>query len=217
MYTQITVYCPRCRGHDIKKNGFDDNQKQRYACKDCTRRFIGDHHLTYKGCHSQSDELIWEMTARGNGIRDICSITGYSKDKVQAALQRSKHEIKPTQKHYDVLQFNEFHIVGHKKNKVWLIYAYHQKTGQIVAFIWGKRDLKTAFDTVFADTNERWVGKQHTQAIEGNNCAIRHRISRAVHKSCCFSNSLFYHIKVFNIGFAYINACHWRKRQKNRI
>ncbi|AUX62217.1 hypothetical protein JF634_02030 [Simonsiella muelleri] len=40
MHTQITVYCPRCKGHNIKKNGFDDNQKQRYACKDCTRRFI---------------------------------------------------------------------------------------------------------------------------------------------------------------------------------
>ena len=145
--TQITVYCPRCKGHNIKKNGFDDNQKQRYACKDCTRRFIGDHHLTYKGCHSQSDELIWKMTARGNGIRDICSMTGYSKDKVQAALQRSEHEIEPTQKHYDVLQVDEFHtFVGHKKNKVWLIYAYHQKTGQMVAFVWGKRDLKTAFE-----------------------------------------------------------------------
>ena len=65
------------------------------------------------------------MTARGNGIRDICSITGDSKDKVQAALHRSEHEIQPTQKHYDVLQVDEFHtFVGHKKNKVWLIYAY---------------------------------------------------------------------------------------------
>ena len=102
-----------------KENGFDDNQKQRYACKDCTRRFIGNHHLTYKGCHSQADELIWEMTARGNGICDICSITGYSKDKVQAALQRSEHEIEPTQKHYDVLQVDEFHtFVGHKKQSL---------------------------------------------------------------------------------------------------
>ena len=61
--------------------------------------------------------------------------------------QRSEHEIKPTQKHYDVLQVDEFHtFVGHKKNKVWLIYAHHQKTGQIVAFVWGKRDLKTTFE-----------------------------------------------------------------------
>ena len=64
----------------------------------------------------------------------------------------------------------------------------------MVSLVWGKRDLKTAFDTVFADTNERWVGKQHTKAIEGNDCAIRHRI-----------------------GLAYINVCHWRKRQKSRI
>ena len=59
------------------------------------------------------------MTARGNGIRDICSITGYSKDKIQAALQCSEYEIQPTQKHYDVLQVDEFHtFVGHKKNNM---------------------------------------------------------------------------------------------------
>lgn len=182
------------------------------------------------------------MTARCNGIRDICAILGYSKDKVQAALKRSTHEIEPTQKHYDVLQVDEFHtFIGHKKNKVWLIYAYCKTTGEIVAFVWGKRDLKTAlalkqrlkelkitygciahddwkaFDTAFSDADEQWVGKQHTKAIEGNNCAIRHRVSRAVRKSCCFSKSLFYHIKAFNIGFAYINTCHLSKRQKRRI
>ena len=178
------------------------------------------------------------MTARGNSIRDICSITGYSKDKVQAALHRSEHEIEPTQKHYDVLQMDKFHtFVGHKKNNMLIT----RKQVKWLPLFWGKRDLKTtfewkqrlkeqnithdciasdhwqSFDTVFADANERWIGKQHTQAIEGNHCAIRHRISRAVRKNCCFSKLLFYHIKVFNIGFAYINACHWRKRRKNRI
>ena len=68
-----------------------------------------------------------------------------SKDKVQAALQHSEHKIKPIQKHYDVLRVDEFHtFIGHKK--VWLIYAYQQKTGQMVAFVWGKRDSKTAFE-----------------------------------------------------------------------
>jgi IS1 family transposase len=33
---------------------------------------------------------------------------------------------------------------GKKDNKVWLIHAYHRETGKIVAFVWGKRDLKTA-------------------------------------------------------------------------
>ncbi len=30
-----------------------------------------------------------------------------------------------------------------KKNKQWLIYAYHRETGEIVAYVWGKRDLAT--------------------------------------------------------------------------
>ncbi|WP_413462615.1 transposase, partial [Kingella kingae] len=59
---------------------------KKYFCKDCCRNFIGDHNLTYKGCHSKADEQVWRMTVRGCGIRDIAAITGYSKDKVQAAL-----------------------------------------------------------------------------------------------------------------------------------
>ena len=43
------------------------------------------------------------MTAQRCGIRDICAITGYSRDKVQAALKRSPHQIIPKQKHYDIL------------------------------------------------------------------------------------------------------------------
>ncbi|RRD89261.1 IS1 family transposase [Conchiformibius steedae] len=35
-------------------------------------------------------------------------------------------------------------FVENRKNKVWLIYAYHAKTSEIVAFVWGKRDLRTA-------------------------------------------------------------------------
>jgi IS1 family transposase len=34
--------------------------------------------------------------------------------------------------------------VGKKKNKVWLIYAYHRESGDIVAYVWEKRDIKTA-------------------------------------------------------------------------
>ncbi|MDR2086630.1 MAG: IS1 family transposase, partial [Dysgonamonadaceae bacterium] len=33
--------------------------------------------------------------------------------------------------------------VGEKKNKVCLIYAYDRECGEIVSFVWGKRDLKT--------------------------------------------------------------------------
>ena len=47
---------------------------------------------------------------------------------------------------------------------MWLLYAYHRATGEIVAFVWGKRNVKTirklceklsslgvSFDTVYTD------------------------------------------------------------------
>ena len=230
MKTEITLYCPCCKGTNIRKNGTKSYGKQNYLCKDCHRQFVGDHNLTYRGCHSQADKNIWKMTVRRCGIRDICAITGYSRDKIQAALKRNQHQIIPKQKHYSTLEIDEFHtFIGKKVNKVWLIYAYCKRTGEIVAFTWGKRDLTTvlqlkqrlkelritydriasddwaAFLNAFSDMPEHWVGKQHTVGIEGNNCRLRHRMSRAIRRSCCFSKSLFYHLKVFNLGFFYIN------------
>jgi IS1 family transposase len=36
--------------------------------------------------------------------------------------------------------------VGSKSTKVWLIYAYDRESGEIVSFVWGNRDLKTALE-----------------------------------------------------------------------
>ena len=93
MKTEITLYCPCCQGTNIRKNGTKSYGKQNYLCKDCHRQFVGDHNLTYRGCHSQADKNIWKMTVRRCGIRDICTITGYSRDKIQAALKRNQHQI----------------------------------------------------------------------------------------------------------------------------
>ena len=48
-------------------------------------------------------------------------------------------------------------------------------------------------------------GKKNTVGIEGNNCRLRHRIRRAVRKTCCFSKCLRNHIKAFRLAFFYIN------------
>lgn len=167
-----------------------------------------------------------------SGIRDICNITGYSRGKVQAALKRSTHQTSPQRTHYQTLQVDEFWtFVGKKRNKVWLIYAYDQAGGEIIAHVWGKRDLATvmqlkqrlkalgvtydripsdngsAFLKAFQD-DEHQEGKIYTAGIEGNNCRLRHRIRRAVRKTCCFSKKMLYHLKAFAIGFFYINYRH---------
>jgi IS1 family transposase len=169
------------------------------------------------------------MLVRGVGIRDIGIILQISITTVLKVLKSTKYKIKPKRTHYDCLEIDEFWTyVGKKKNKIWLIYAYHRESGEIVAFVWGKRDLKTAkklrkrikrlgisydmvatddwdsFVSAFGEDNHE-VGKEHTVGIEGNNCRLRHRIRRAFRRTCCFSKKLFNHWEAFEMAFFYIN------------
>jgi len=229
MKIKITLKCPCCSKTKIVKNGIKENKKQNYLCMDCGRQFIGDHVLSYKGCHSELNHKIELMLVRGVGIRDIAEIESISIGKVLSVLVKSKKIIEPKQSHYDELEVDEFWTyVGKKDRKMWLIYAYHRKTGEIVAYVWGKRNYKTAkrlrdkmaklgvtYDTVYTDdwssfvkafkSDNHIIGKKNTVGIEGNNCRLRHRIRRAFRKTCCFSKKLLNHLKAFSLAFFYIN------------
>jgi len=169
------------------------------------------------------------MLVRGTGIRDISVILQISIKKVLKILTSTHYEIQPRRTHYDCLEIDEFWTyVGRKSNKVWLIYAYHRETGEIAAYVWGKRDLKTAqklrrrlkrlkitYDCIGTDNwdsfltafeeDQQQTGKQYTVGIEGNNCRLRHRVRRAFRKTCCFSKKLKNHWKAFSMAFFYIN------------
>lgn len=83
------------------------------------------------------------------------------------------------------------------------------ESGEIVAYVWGKRDLATAkklreklielgisYDRIHIDGWDSfltafkedctYIGKCYTVGIEGNNNRLRHRIRRAFRKTCCF-------------------------------
>ena len=190
MKTQIQIDCPDCHSPSFSIHGKKSYGKQNYQCKDCKRQFIGDHALTYNGCHSRIEDKIRLMTVRGCGVRDIAIIASVSIGKVLSTIGSSVYKI--------------------------------------VAYFWGKRDLKTAqklrarlkqlkvsygsismdnwdsFITAFKPDNKQ-VGKQHTVGIEGNNCRLRHRLRRAVRKTCCFSKKFDNHFKVFDLVFFYVN------------
>jgi IS1 family transposase len=110
--------------------------------------------------------------------------------------------------------------VGKKKNKGWLNYAYDRESDEIISFVWGKRDVKTAgklrkkllvagigYDCICTDKWERFIitfrsdnhiiDKRYTVGIEGNNCRLRHRIRRAFRKTCCFSKIIRNQLKAF--------------------
>jgi IS1 family transposase len=64
---------------------------------------------------------------------------------VLSVLVKSSYVLKPKHTHYASLEVDEFWTYVQKKsNKVWLIYAYDRSNGEIVAYVWGKRNLKTA-------------------------------------------------------------------------
>ncbi|MDR3342717.1 MAG: IS1 family transposase, partial [Treponema sp.] len=132
--------------------------------------------------------------------------------------------------HDDVLEIDEFWTyVGKKSNKIGLMYAYHRASGEIVAYVWGKRALKTAqklkekrerlgitydriatdnwqsFVSTFTET-EHVIGKKYTVGIEGR--PTRHRNRRVFRKTCCFSKKRIIHRKVFDMTFFYINEGH---------
>lgn len=229
MKKQITIQCPSCLNFSIKKNGWKIYGKQNYQCKDCNQQFIHETDLSYKGCQSFIEDKIRLMLVRGCSIADIVVIEKVSKYKVLDVIVRTDLLITPQQKYYPQLQVDEFWTyVGRKKNKVWLIYAYDPNTGEIVAYVWGKRNLKTAeelrakleelgvefgyvccdswasFLTAF-DSDFKKVGKRYTVDIEGNNNRFRQRLRRAFRKTCCFSKKLTHHFKAFDLLFHYIN------------
>jgi IS1 family transposase len=85
------------------------------------------------------------MPVRGIGIPDISTMLKISITKVLKVHKSGNYAIRPKQNHYDCLEIDEFWTyVGKKKNKVGLIYAYHWESGEIVAYVWGNRDIKAA-------------------------------------------------------------------------
>ena len=213
MQITIEIKCPTCLSDSIKKNGIKVDGKQNYQCKDCKRQFIGDHALSYLGCNSGITRKILQLMVRGSGIRDIAEVERISIGKVLRTLTESAYQIQPKHSHYESLEVDEFWtFVGNKNNKQWLIYAYHRETGEIVAYVWGKRDLATvqrlktklkqlgihytriasdhwdSFITAFKNCKQS-IGKLFTVGIEGNNCKISHRISRGfIHELTVGSN-----------------------------
>jgi IS1 family transposase len=169
------------------------------------------------------------MLVRGTGIRDISGIQEVSIRKVLSVLVNSHCAITPCKSYYERLEVDEFWAyAGNKGKQYCLIYTYERQSGEMVSYVWGTRDLKTAkrlreklvkpgvsfrcictddrqsFITAFKEDNHV-IGKSHTVGIEWNNCRLRHRIRRTFRKTCCFSKKLFNHLKAFRLAFFYIN------------
>jgi IS1 family transposase/transposase-like protein len=229
MTIKITLKRPKCLGEGISENGKKFKSKQNYICKTCGGQFMADHERVCKGSLPCMINLIKRMLVRGSGIRDIGFILEASIYKVLKALESGNYVIKPKKLHYDCLEMDElWTFVGSKSNKKWFIYAYDRASGEIVAYVWGNRGLRTAkalknrlkslgvgYGCIASDEWSAFLGafkgsimplgKAYATGIEGNNCRLRHRIRRIFRKTCCFSKKFENHKKAFGMAVFYIN------------
>jgi len=105
-------------------------------------------------------------------------------------------------------------FVGRKKDQRWLWHAIDHRSGQVLAYVFGRRQdevfLKlqglleplgiTRYYTDYwgaytrhIDLEEHQPGKRNTQKIERKHLTLRTRIKRLARKTICFSKSVQMH------------------------
>ena len=201
--------CTHCHSQDTIKNGIKANKCQNYKCNSCSKQFQDKYR--YEGADPKTGRLIRASLLNKGGIRSTARIFSVSTNCVLDHLRKLevKQDWKPMKRNYEELQIDELWTwVWWKGSVHWLIYAYAPENGEIVAWQWGDRDIKTvkklynklkelkveryctdglkAFASVLKKTNHL-IGKQYTRHIEGINCWIRSVNARLVRKTTCFS------------------------------
>jgi insertion element IS1 protein InsB len=108
-------------------------------------------------------------------------------------------------------EFDEmWSYVGKKANPRWLWHAIDHRTGQVLAYVFGRRQDKvflrlqallvpfgiTRYYTDgwgtyerYVDTENHIVGKAHMQRIESKHINLRTRLKRLVRRTICFSKT----------------------------
>ena len=204
---------------------------------ECLRRtFILDN--SHPGRKRSVKHQIVEMSLNGSGVRDIARVLHVSpstvirelkkkKPQLQAVNQKLLETVQPEQVEVEIYQVEEeegeeepepgiesseldemWSFVGNKKNPRWLWHGIDRSTGQVLAYVFGRRK-----DEVFLKLKELlepfgiqkyctdgWgayernlpedkheIGKRKTQRIERKHLNLRTRIKRLARKNICFS------------------------------
>jgi insertion element IS1 protein InsB len=232
MTTCIAVQCPHCHSDQIVKRGKTDRGTQRYLCQN-TECALGSFLLVYRnrGCLPEVKQLIIEMSLNASGIRDTARSLRISTDTVLSELKKKEaglesvntallRTLDPDEVTVDIERAGEaemdemWSFVGNKHHPRWLWHAIDHQTGQVLAYVFGRRKdavlLKLkALLAPFGLTHyytDRWgtytrhlapaqhtASKRCTQKIERKHLTLRTRIKRLVRKTICFSKSVQMH------------------------
>lgn len=214
--------CPFCNSDQLIKTGYTQQNKQRYQCKGCSKKFLSNY--TYQACQPDINRQIIALTKEGLGIRSTARILQISATTLlKRIIAIAKNIPRPTinkRKTYEVDEIRTF--VKRKSRPIWIVYALERTTRSVVSFYVGKRTNKTLNAVlktlelaeakhIFTDGLKNYrhliVKKVHkvkqygTNHIERNNLTLRTHIKRLNRRTICFSKNLLVLVSVLRIFF----------------
>ena len=119
----IKFVCRYCQSESIVKSGKNCNDRHRYQCKHCHKRFITEY--IYNAYLPDTDSKITQLTKEGLGIRSTARVLGISVTTLLKRILQIASKIKQPPiavgRTYEVDEMQIF--IGKKSCLRWLAYA----------------------------------------------------------------------------------------------
>lgn len=135
--------CIHCNYSYCIKAGITSQNKQRYQCKKCKKKFIGN--LFYRAYHKSTNHNIQQLIKEGVGIRGISRLLDVSKTTVlKKILKIASKVVKPPIPQNITIEIDELKTYTKSKtNERWVVAAYCRETKKVIDYKFGRRTTKT--------------------------------------------------------------------------
>lgn len=222
------MVCKFCGGNCIR-NGYQNNGKQRFKCKNCHKKQQDDY--SYQAYIPELNQEISRHIKEGVGIRGIARLFKISTTTViKRILSISQSIVSPhitANAVYEVDEIKTF--VGRKSDHIWIAYALNRADKSVACFSVGPRTNKTLSKVTDKLTNAKRIytdklrqyktlisssihrtTNRGTNHIERNNLTLRTHIKCLTRRTICFCRTVkmlyailkiyFWGIKHFSIS-----------------
>jgi insertion element IS1 protein InsB len=216
----VSYSCPTCKSTQLIKSGKTATEKQRYCCKECSKRFIIDY--SYQAYKTDINQQIILFTKEGLGIRSTARVLQISVTTLLKRIIRIAESIQQPPiamgKSSDVDEMRTY--IGKKSRLRWIVYALDRETRAVVSFNVGRRTNQTLKRVIrslelsnarrihtdklknYRYLITRKLHRTHvhsTNHIERHNLSIRTHLKRLNRRTICFSRSLIVLMAVLRI------------------
>lgn len=139
----MKLQCSLCNSESFIKAGFTKQNKQRYQCKKCGKKFIFNY--TYQAYQPSINQQIITLTKEGLGIRSTARVLHISTTtllkRIVAIAQSIPKPVIPKGKTYEVDEIRTF--IKRKNKLTWIAYALERENKKVVSFCVGAWTNKT--------------------------------------------------------------------------